>query len=61
MPKQAKSAGIQWPLSDSIDEVYNNFVEITRKKNITRLNEWNESYGNLEKALKKSKATNLGN
>ncbi len=55
MYEQAQSAEIQWPLSDSIDQVYNNFVEIARKKNITRLNEWNEGYGNLENALKKAK------
>ena len=55
MYEQAKSAEIQWPLSDSIDEVYSNFVKIARKKNITRLNEWNEGYGNLENALKKAK------
>ena len=55
MRQQAESAQAQWPLSDSIDEVYNDFMKIARKKKITRLNEWDEGYGNLEKALKKAK------
>ncbi len=55
MRQKAISASAQWPLPDSIDQVHSSFVEIARKKNITRLNEWNEGYGNLEKALKKVK------
>jgi len=52
--QQAKSAGVQWPLPDSIGQVYSNFVDIARKKNITRLNEWNEGFGALEEAVKKA-------
>lgn len=31
------------------------FLKIARKKNITRLNEWNEGFGALEEALEQAK------
>jgi len=30
-------------------------MKIARKKNITRLNEWNEGFGALEEALERTK------
>lgn len=54
MHQQAESSEIPWPLPDSIDQVYGQFVDIAHKKKITRLNEWEDGYGNLEKALKKA-------
>ncbi len=51
--KAAQAANADWPMSDSIKQTYNDFVKIARQKNITRLNEWNEGYGALDKAVKK--------
>jgi len=31
------------------------FIKIAKKKNITRLDEWNPGFGALEKALKQAK------
>jgi uncharacterized HAD superfamily protein len=30
-------------------------MKIAKKKNVTRLNEWNKGYGALEEALKRAK------
>ncbi len=55
MQAEAKSNGAQWPMPDSIDVAYEQFITIAKKKNITRVDEWNEGFGNLEKALAKAK------
>ncbi len=55
MRQQADESGIKWPMPESIDEVYVRFVEIAKKKNITRLNEWEKGYGNIDKALVEAK------
>jgi len=55
MQAEAKNKGAEWPMPKSIDEAYEQFLAIAKKKNITRLNEWNEGFGNLEKALAKAK------
>ncbi len=51
--EKVTSLGAAWPLPESIEQVYNDFVQIARQKKITRLNEWDEGYGNLEKARQK--------
>jgi hypothetical protein len=55
MQEKARALGILWPLPDSIDQVYSDFVIIASNKSITRLNEREVGYGNLEKALIKAK------
>ena len=55
MREEALAAGADWPMPDSIKDAYDHFVKIAKKKNITRLNEWNAGYGVLEEALKRAK------
>lgn len=47
----AVAANAEWPMPESIRSAYDRFMEIARKKNVTRLDEWNEGFGALEKAL----------
>jgi hypothetical protein len=51
----AKAVGAAWPLPDSIQATYDQFMTIAKKKNVTRLNEWQDGFGNLEKALAENK------
>jgi hypothetical protein len=51
MRQAAEKTGAEWPLSDSIKAVHQRFMEIARKKNITRLNEWNPGFGKLDEAV----------
>ncbi len=55
MREAAKAAGAVWPMPDSIQATYDQFMVIAKKKNVTRLNEWQDGFGNLEKALAESK------
>ncbi len=51
MRQQAEKAGADWPMPDSIHTAYQDFLTIAKKKKITRLDEWNKGFRNLEKAL----------
>lgn len=51
MRTAAAQAGKPWPVSDSIQQVFEQFMDTARKKNVTRLNEWADGYGNLEQAV----------
>jgi len=55
MRQNAVTAGVDWPMPDLIQDAYDNFMQIAKKKNITRLDEWNEGYGALKKALERAK------
>jgi len=55
MREKAKAAGADWPMPDSIETAYEIFIKVAKKKNITRLDEWNAGYGALEKALERAK------
>jgi hypothetical protein len=55
MLEQAEAAGADWPMPDSIKDAFEHFMKVARKKNITRLDEWNPGYGALEKALERTK------
>jgi hypothetical protein len=55
MRDAAKAANADWPMPESIQETYDRFVEIAKKKNITRLNEGQEGYGPLDEALRRAK------
>ena len=54
MREKADAAGAHWPMPDSIEATYEQFMRVARKKNITRLDEWNKGYGALEKALERA-------
>jgi len=51
MRNAAKTANADWPMPETIEATYDQFMTIAKKKNITRLNEWQEGFGALEKAL----------
>jgi len=53
--EKARAASADWPMPDSIKTTYEQFLEVAKKKNITRLNEWQKGYGALEKALERTK------
>jgi len=55
MREKAATAGAPWPMPDSIQDAFDHFMSVAKKKNITRLDEWNEGYGALEKALERAK------
>ncbi|MBN1362417.1 MAG: DUF4838 domain-containing protein [Sedimentisphaerales bacterium] len=55
MREAAEASGAAWPMPASIEETYERFMEIARKKNITRLDERNEGFGALDKALERSR------
>jgi len=55
MREKAEAAGADWPMPDSIQDAFDHFMKVARKKNITRLDEWNPGYGALEKAVERAK------
>lgn len=55
MRQACKAAGANWPMSESIRAAYENFMEVAKKKNVTRLNEWQEGFDALEKAIERAK------
>ncbi|MHC4111775.1 MAG: DUF4838 domain-containing protein [Planctomycetota bacterium] len=55
MRDKAKAAGADWPMPDTIKETYERFLEVAKKKNVTRLNEWSQGFGVLDEALKRAK------
>jgi len=54
MREKAKTAGADWPMPDSIQQTYDRFVQIAKKKNVTRLNEGQDGYVALDEALKRA-------
>ena len=55
MRQKAEEIGADWPMPQTIQGAFEKFMKIARKKNVTRLNEWNEGFGALEEALKRAK------
>ena len=55
MRQACKAAGTDWPMPESIRATYENFMEVAKKKNVTRLNEWQEGFDALEKAIERAK------
>ncbi|MHC4693013.1 MAG: DUF4838 domain-containing protein [Planctomycetota bacterium] len=53
--KKAQAANADWPMNDTIKETYERFLEVAKRKNITRLNEWSQGFGVLDEALKRAK------
>jgi hypothetical protein len=50
-----KAAGALWPMPESIQDTFARFLEVAKKKNVTRLNEWQPGFDALEKALEQAK------
>ena len=41
-------------MPQTIQGTFDKFMKIAKKKNVTRLNEWNEGFGALEEALERA-------
>ncbi len=54
MRKVAAGKSADWPMPESIQDTYDQFLTVARKKNITRLNEWQEGFGALLKAIERT-------
>ncbi|MCP4257625.1 MAG: DUF4838 domain-containing protein [Planctomycetes bacterium] len=55
MRLKAREIGAGWPMSETIQGAFEEFMKIARQKNVTRLNEWNEGFGALEEAIERAK------
>jgi hypothetical protein len=55
MRQKAATSGAPWPMPNSIQDTFDQFTQVAKKKNITRLNESQAGYGVLEKALEQAK------
>ncbi len=59
MREAAEKAKADWPMTDSIQETHDRFMTIAKQKNITRLDEWNQGFGALDKALNRAKPVGI--
>jgi hypothetical protein len=55
MRQACQAAGADWPMPDSIETAYEQFKEVAQKNDVTRLNEWQDGFGNLDKALEQAR------
>jgi len=55
MRQACRAAGAEWPMANSINATFEQFKEVARKNDVTRLNEWQDGFGNLEKAIERAK------
>ena len=51
MREAARQSGVEWPMPPTIRETFDRLLTVARRKNITRLSEWVEGFGALEKAV----------
>jgi hypothetical protein len=51
----AQAANADWPMPASIQDTYDQFMTIAKKKNVTRLNEGTAGFGPLERALERAR------
>jgi hypothetical protein len=54
MRQTCRAAGTNWPMPESIETTFQQFMEVAKKKNITRLNEGQVGFGALEKAVEQA-------
>ncbi len=54
MRTEARKSDTAWPMPESITAAHEHFMAVARKKKITRLDEWNEGFGALEKAVQRA-------
>jgi len=55
MRDAAKAANADWPIPQLAKDTYDQFLTIAKKKNVTRLNEWQPGFVALDKALEQAK------
>lgn len=51
----ADETSTPWPMCESIDDSYKEFMAVAKNNNVTRLNEWNAGFGLLDEAVKNAK------
>ena len=49
--QRARSTGAEWPMGESIKNVFDHFMEVAQKANITRLRENHKGFDELEEAV----------
>jgi len=54
MRQACEAAGAEWPMDESIEATYEQFMETAKKNNVTRLNEWRDGFEPLEKAIERA-------
>jgi hypothetical protein len=55
MRQACQAAGADWPMPESIEVTFEQFMEVAKKNNVTRLNEWRVGFEPLEKAIEQAK------
>jgi hypothetical protein len=55
MREAAKAANADWPMPQTAQDTYDQFLTVAKRKNVTRLNEWQDGFGALEKAVEQAK------
>ena len=43
-----------WPMEKSIKATFKQFMEVAKKNNVTRLNEWRDGFEPLEKTVEQA-------
>jgi len=54
MRQVCKASGADWPMPESVETTYEQFMEVARKNDVTRLNEWRDGFEPLEKAIEQA-------
>ncbi|MFM1942343.1 MAG: hypothetical protein RI897_1325 [Verrucomicrobiota bacterium] len=49
--KEATENNLPWPMPNTIQQAHDDFLSVAKQNHVTRLDEWNEGFGNLNKAL----------
>jgi hypothetical protein len=55
MREKAQAASADWPMTNTIKETYERFLEVAKRKNITHLREGRQGFGVLEETVKRAK------
>ncbi|MFH1422763.1 MAG: DUF4838 domain-containing protein [Planctomycetota bacterium] len=55
MREKAEKSNIPWCMTETIEETYEQFMEIAKKKKIGRLNEWSVGFDLLKEVIKRTK------
>ena len=55
MREAAKAANANWPMPQTAQETRDQFMTIAKKKNVTRVNEWQDGFVAVEKAVEQAK------
>jgi hypothetical protein len=54
MRRECRAAGADWPMPESVEAAFQQFTEVAKKKDVTRLNEGQAGFGALERAVERA-------